>query len=88
MSFLRVLGLGAVFVGLRGQRLRAELAQDDLAHFGHRVVGEVSRVGTHITDQTDRLTITQRHAFVEFLGDTHGATGRESELARRFLLQG
>ena len=87
MRFLRVLRLGLVHVRLVRHRLGAEVAGDDVAQFGQRVIGDMGGVGTHVADQADRAFLADRETLVQLLRDAHGAAGGEAELARGLLLQ-
>ena len=81
-----------VFLRLEGirrfrQELRAVLLADQLAYFGDRVVRDAGRVGTHVGDQTDGTFVAEIDAFVQALGDHHGALHAEAQLARGVLLE-
>ena len=88
VRFLRVLGFAAIQIRTFRQCLGAEVARDDLAQFGDRIVADAHRIGTHIGDQTDRAFAADRHTFIQALRQAHGAAGGKSKFARRFLLQG
>ena len=87
VSVLRVLRLGLVDVGLLGQKGCAEVALDQVADLGERVVGDADRVGTHVGDEADRAFGAEFDAFIEALGDHHGALDGHAELARGVLLE-
>ena len=87
VRFLRVLGLGGVFARRGGHIIVAEILGDDAPRRRDRLGREVDAVGAHISDETGRA-VADIDAFIEALGDLHGARRREAELARRFLLQG
>ena len=69
------------------QILVAIVALDQITRRVQRLASNVSRVGSHVGDQTHAIAIGV-DAFVELLGDAHGAIGGESELARGRHLQG
>ena len=87
VRLLGVLRLGGVFA----RRVRhvgvAEILADHAARGRDRLGREVDAVGSHIGDESDRA-VADVDAFVEALGDLHGAGRREAELARGLLLQG
>src|SRR2546426_7413204 len=88
-GLMRRLGFLLFLVGVRELRqiLRAVLRTDVLAHFGQCFVRNPSRIGTHVSDESDQAFFAQFHAFVEPLGDHHGALYAEAQLARGVLLQ-
>ena len=86
MGFLRVLGLGRIFARRVGHEAVAIFLGDDLAHAGDRLGRHVDAVGSHISNETDRLA-ADIDAFIETLRDAHGDRRREAELARGLLLQ-
>ncbi len=88
MRFLGVLGFGLEDVGRGRQGLGPEITGDQFAQFRHRFLRQVGGVGTHVGNQADRTFRAQGHAFVQFLRHAHGTAGGETQLARRFLLQG
>ena len=87
VGFLRVGGRCAIDPRAVRQVPVAETLADLAAHRGQRLAAELHAVGPHIGDQACRLR-SDIHALIKFLGDLHGAAGRKSQLARRFLLQG
>ena len=74
-------------VGRLRQKLRAILLADQLAHLGDRVVRDARRIGTHVGDQADGSLFAQINAFIQALGDHHGALHAEAQLARGVLLE-
>ena len=66
MGFLRIL-LRLVIVGLLRKIVWAKAFGDQLADLEQRVVRNVHRIGTHVSDQGDRAFITKLHAFIELL---------------------
>ena len=54
----------------------------------HGFVRQAQRVGTHVGDKTHGPLPGNVHAFVQLLGDGHGAAGAHVELSRCLLLQG
>ncbi len=87
MSLLRVLRLGLIDVGLLGHEGLAEIALDEGADFGERIVGDADRVSTHVGDETDGALGAEFDAFIEALGDHHGALDGHAEFARGILLE-
>ena len=87
VRFLRVLGLGGVFARRRRHVVVAEILGDDAPRRRDRLGREIDAVGAHIGDEAGRA-VADVDAFIEALGDLHGARRREAELARRLLLQG
>ena len=87
MRFLRILGLGLIGPrrarDIAGAIVRADGGADRLD--GFRV--HVDAVGTHISNEADRLAL-DLDALIEPLGDPHGVRRREAELAACLLLQG
>ena len=83
---LRILFL---FEGIRGfgQIGRTVFFADVLAHFLNGF-GRYSRgIGTHVGDQADEAFFPEFDAFIQALGDHHGALHAEAQLARGILLQ-
>ena len=81
--FPRLVGIGRF-----GQKFLAEIFADQLAHLGQRIVGNLGRVGTHVGDESDRAFFaSQIDAFIQALGDHHGALHAEAQLARGVLLE-
>ena len=87
VGFLGVLGPGFVHAGRIGKILSAKPASDQFAAAGHGFTGKGNAVGSHVGNQTLRLAING-DAFIESLGETHGARGPEPQFSRCFLLQG
>ena len=87
VRFLGVLGLDDIFPGRLGHVVVAEILGDDAPRRRHRLGGEIDAVGAHIGDEAGRA-VADVDAFIETLGDLHGARRGEAELARRLLLQG
>ena len=87
MGLLRILLLGRIGAGRLGHIGGAVLPGDDLAGPGHRLGRHVDAVGTHICNETHGLA-AEVNAFIEALGELHGAGGGEAQLAGGFLLQG
>ena len=88
--FMGFLGIGGgVGVGARRGRdiLRAVFLADQGSGFGDRFGHDGDAVGSHIGDQAGGLA-ADVDAFIQALGDLHGALGVEAQLARGFLLQG
>ena len=86
VRILRVL-LRLVGVGRLRQELRAVFLPNQLAHFGQRFIGNAGGVGTHVGDQTNRALVAEIDAFIQPLGDHHGALHAETQLARGILLE-
>ena len=86
MCFLGILGLGLVGGWLARQHTLAKSFRNELPQFINGFLGQIDRVGAHVGNQADGLA-TDIHAFVELLGNTHGAAGGKTQLARCFLLQ-
>ena len=57
------------------------------ANFPQRRIGNTRRVGSHVSDQTDRTFVAQFNAFVKFLGQHHRLLHRKAEFAGCFLLK-
>ena len=87
VRLLRVLGLGRVFARRGRHVVVAEILGDDTPRRRDRLRREIDAVGAHIGDEAGRA-VADVDAFIEALGDLHGARRREAELARRLLLQG
>ena len=87
VGVLGVLRLGLVDVGLGGHEGRAEVALDEGADFGEGVVGDADGVGAHVGDETDGAFGAEFDAFIEALGDHHGALDGHAEFARGVLLE-
>src|SRR6185295_14372132 len=87
--FVRVLGVLFRFVEDRflGQVLSAELRPDIIANFTKRRVGNASRIGSHVGDQSDRAFFADLNAFVKPLRELHCLLHRKAELSRGFLLK-
>lgn len=89
-GFVGVLGpaLGLVDAGLFGQMILAEGLNDEITGRLARLVRDARGVGTHVGDQRRKAPVTQFHAFIEALGDVHGAFGRVGKTLVGRLLQG
>ena len=87
MRLLGVLGLGAVPSRLFREVGLAEVAGDQPARRGNGLLGDLHAVGAHVGDEPHGLA-AQVDAFIELLGQAHGAGGAEAQLARGLLLQG
>ena len=86
MRFLRVLGFGRIGTRiirhvLVPKRLADMPANRTDCFFGHR-----DAIGSHVGDQTDRLT-TEVHALIKLLGRTHRCLRAHAKLAGGFLLK-
>ena len=79
LLFVRIWRLRNVWIAI--------LRFDVLANFRQRIIGDSGRIGSHVGDQTDGTFLTQFHAFIEPLGDHHGALHAEAQLAGGILLQ-
>ena len=88
-GFVRGLRFFLLFIciGRLRQILVAVLALDVLAHLGQGFVRHARRIGTHVGDETDQAFFAQFHAFIQALGDHHGALHAETQFARGILLQ-
>ena len=86
MRFLRILGFHLIFARRVGHVVRAIFLADDLSGRRDGLGRHVDAVGTHVSNEADGLAVDV-DAFVETLGDLHGAGGREPQLARGLLLQ-
>lgn len=85
MSVLRA-ALGLELAGLCGQVVVAPGGGDEFARRVARLVRNADGVGTHVGDQGHGARLAQFHAFVQALGDVHGALGRIPQpLAGRLL---
>ena len=87
MRFLGILRFGGVNTRTIGKISLAELIVNDGAGLGDRFRRNLYAVGSHIGDETRRLAV-DLDAFIEALGNLHGAAGGETKLARSFLLNG
>ena len=87
VRFLGVLGLGRVLARRVRHIVVAEILGDDAPGRRDRLGREIDAVGAHIGDEAGRA-VADVDAFVEALGDLHGARRRKAELARGLLLQG
>ena len=87
MGLLGVLRLGAIDARLLRDIAVAVEALDRGAPAMDGVLAQDHAVGPHIGDQADCLA-AQVGAFVELLGQAHGAARAQAQLARGFLLQG
>ena len=86
---MRILGrlLALEDVGLSRPRSFAKAVHDPRTHILHRVLGQPGGIRAHVGDEAGGALIAQLDALVQALGQTHGALGREAQLARRLLLQ-
>ena len=88
-GFVRRLRFLFLFVGIR--RLRqifgAVLRCDVFAHFGQRFGRDAGGIGTHVGDEADQAFFAKLDAFIQTLGDHHGALHAETQFAGRVLLQ-
>ena len=87
MGLLGVAHLRRVLHGLGGQVLVAVQGRDRLAGVGEGRLRKREAVRAHVRDEAHALA-TDFHAFVQGLGDAHGAIGAEAQLAVRLLLKG
>ena len=87
MRLLRVLRLGPVGPGRLRQVGVAVAPADRLPDPPDGLARDLHAVGPHIGDEALPLAF-HLDAFVELLGDSHGAPGGEAELAGGLLLQG
>src|SRR6185369_3822704 len=60
---------------------------DVLANFAERGIRNTRRIGSHVSDQTDRTLVTEFNALVKFLGHHHRPLHCKAEFARGFLLE-
>ena len=72
--------------GADGYEFVAEILGDNFSSAGHGFRRQIDAVGAHIGNEADRA-VADIDAFIEPLGDLHGARGGQPELARGFLLQ-
>ncbi len=87
---MRRLRLFLLFVDVGRFRhvLGTVLAADQFAHLRDGVVRDARGIGAHVGDEADRAFVAaQLHAFIEVLGQHHGALDAEAQLARGVLLQ-
>src|ERR1700678_82679 len=86
---VRTLRILLVFVGIRvlWQVSRPVFLAHVFTHFLYSFWRDADRVGTHVSDETNRTFFAQFHAFIQPLRDHHGALHTETQLARRILLQ-
>ena len=61
---------------------------DELGCCSHGFIGKPQRVGTHVGNQTQSTLTGHVHAFIQLLGNGHGALGSEAQLSGGLLLQG
>ena len=80
--------LGLVDALLGRQVIVAELALDEVVRRLPGLVGDAGGVGTHVGDEGRDAAVFHLHAFVEALGDVHGALGRVGKTLVGGLLQG
>ncbi len=89
-GFVGVLGVrrfGFVDVGHGGHEGHAKIALDQGAGFGQGVIGDADGVGTHVGDEADGALGAEFDAFIEALGDHHGALDGHAKFARGVLLE-
>ena len=86
VGFLGVLGLGRIVARLFRQIALAEPGLDRLAGVGDRFGRHLDAVGSHISDEADRLA-AELDALVKLLSHLHGARSREAELGGGGLLK-
>ena len=87
VRFLGVLGLGFIDAGVLGHIIGTVGFADETPRLADSLARNGDAVGPHIGDKPDRLAIDV-DAFVQPLGDLHGALGGEIQFARGFLLHG
>ena len=80
--------LGLILTGLGGIVALAVALHDKVLCRRLRLGRDAERVGTHVGNQTHRAHACNVHAFIELLGDGHGAAGGHVHLAGGLLLQG
>ena len=87
MGILRV-GLGFVVPGLGGVVILAVPSKNKVLGGSQRLLADAQGVGSHIGNQTHGPLPRDVHAFIELLGDGHGAPGGHAQLPGRVLLEG
>ena len=88
MGFLRTLVGAGVIPWLLGNVLLAHLLLEVAASQRDCFAREVGGIRSHVGDQANQPYARQIDAFVELLGDSHGAIGRHPQSAAGSLLQG
>src|SRR5579863_2939 len=88
-GFMRTLRVFFVFVSIRALRQvsRTVFLAHVFTHFLYCFRRDADRVGTHISDETNRTFFAEFDAFVQALRDHHRALHAETQFARRVLLQ-
>src|ERR1700676_2455209 len=86
VRFLRIL-LGFVVVRLFRNIVRAKALRDQLADLCQGIVRDVHGIRAHVGDQRDRAFLAEVHAFIQALGDPHGALRGVAQPVVRGLLQ-
>jgi hypothetical protein len=88
-GFVRALRILLLFECVRGlgQVGWTVFRADVFAHFLNRLGRDAGGIGTHVGDQADHAFFAEFHAFIQALGDHHGALYAETQLAGRILLQ-
>ena len=74
--------------GLAGVIVLTVVLNDIGAGGGKSLLRETEGVGSHIGDQAHAALTAELHAFIELLGNGHGAPGRHAQTAGGLLLQG
>ncbi len=87
VGFLRILRLRLIEVRLFRHDLGAEFTRDHRPDIAQGIGRQGHRVGSHVGDQA-LVASADVDAFVELLGNSHRALGREPKPASGFLLQG
>ena len=80
--------LGLILAGLGRIVALAVALHDKVLCRRLRLGRDAERVGTHVGNETHRAHTCNVHAFIELLGNRHGAAGRHVHLAGGLLLQG
>ncbi len=88
-GFVRILRVGAGFeaAGLTVIKLLAVMLLDERPGRRQRILRQTQRVGTHIGDKAHGALTLDVHAFIQLLGDGHGAPRRHTKAARSLLLK-
>ena len=81
-------GLGFEMPGLAGVIVFAIVPDDISAGGGKGFLRKTEGVGTHVGNEAHAALAAELHAFIELLGDGHGAPGRHAQAAGGLLLQG
>ena len=71
MSLLSGLVAGTIAIRGLGQIGVAEITADILTNRGNRFRGQMSTVGTHISNKTHTAKITDLHTFIQLLSGSH-----------------